>query len=203
MARHSEMTKLPVETHEDRLVMLAREMAFGIRGRWQDTFRRIDGTVEPGPGGEFEWRPNQIQNSFATLLATWLRGESGYARLSYLAVGTGLVGWDAATPAQPYSQTTLETEVFRKAIPQGDIVYLDPATDLPTGGTPSSKVEITSTIAYGETNGNSLREFGLFGGTATITTDSGEMVNWIIHHRIDKDSSLEIQRKVRIEFVTR
>ena len=77
-----------------------------------------------------------------------------------------------------------------------------PITNLPTGGVPSSKLEITVNILSGEANGLSLREFGLFGGTATIAFDSGEMVNWIVHSRIDKDSSLEISRVIRIEFVT-
>ena len=172
-----------------------------IVGRWFDTYKYADGRTEPGEQGEFEWGWNQIQNSFATLLAAWCRGEATYDRITYFAVGSGLVAWDTTPPTKPYSDTTLTTEYFRKAVAQTDIVYLDPATDIPTGGTPDSKIEITVTLLTSEANGT-LREFGLFGGTASGTTDSGQMVNWITHSKIDKDSSLEIERKIRIEFVT-
>lgn len=204
MTQHQERILLPNDGHKAKLIYTAEELGIvGIRGEWKDIYQWEDGTIEQGQRGEFEWRPNQIQNSFATLLATWLRGESGYSRLGFIGIGSGLVGWDSATPPQPYSQTTLTTEYFRKAIPQADIVYVDPTTGVPTGGTPSPKVEITSTIGSSEANGQSMREFGLFGGTATIALDSGEMVNWVVHDRIDKDSSLTIERIVRIEFVTR
>lgn len=172
-----------------------------VVGRWFDLLKHPDGSTEPGEHGEFEWGKNQIQNVFATLLATWLRAEAGYDRIGFMGIGSGLVSWDTTPPAQPYSDTTLTTEYFRKAIPQVDIVYIDPITDIPTGGTPSSKVEITVDLLSAEANGT-MREFGLFGGTATVALDSGEIVNWIVHSRIDKDSSLEIQRKVRIEFQT-
>jgi hypothetical protein len=95
----------------------------------------------------------------------------------------------------------LTTEYFRKAVPQVDLVYIDPVTNVPTGGTPSSKLEITVTILTTEAAGT-MREFGLFGGTATSTLDSGEIVNWIVHSKIEKDSSFEIERKIRLEFVT-
>ena len=172
-----------------------------VVGRWFDTFRYADGTVEAGPHGEFDWGWNQIQNSFASLLSAWCRGETGYDRINYMGIGSGLVAWDTTPPTQSYSQTTLTTEYFRKAVQQTDIVYIDPITNLPTGGTPSPKIEISVTLLSAEANGT-LREFGLFGGTATSTLDSGEMVNWIVHPRIDKDSSLEIDRRVRLEFET-
>lgn len=172
-----------------------------IIGRWFDTHKYEDGRVEPGQHGEFEWGWNQIQNSFATLLAAWCRGEAGYDRITFVGIGSGNVSWDTTPPTQSYSDTTLTTEYFRKAVTQANIVYIDPVTNLPTGGTPSSKIEITVTLLTSEANG-AMREFGLFGGTATSTLDSGQMVNWIVHSRIDKDSSLEIERKIRLEFVT-
>lgn len=168
-------------------------------GRWFDRLKWIDGSEEAGLHGEFEWGWNQIQNSFATLLAAWSRGEAGYNRINYMAVGAGLVGWDTAAPAQPYAQTALTTESFRKAVTQPNIVFIDPVTNVPTGGTPSRKLEITVDLLSGEAN-STLREFGLFGGLATGTANSGSMVNWIVHQRIDKDASLEIQRRVRLEF---
>lgn len=196
-----ETQQLPIDGYSDRLIHTEKK-GLKIVGRWFDILKHADGTEEPGEHGEFEWGFNQIQNSFATLLAAWAREEPGYARINFLALGEGLVGWDTTPPAQPFSQTTLTTEGFRKAIPQVDLIFIDPGTNLPTGGVPSSKLEITVNILSGEANGLSLREFGLFGGDGTIAADSGQMVNWIVHSRIDKDSSLEIQRVIRIEFVT-
>ena len=175
----------------------------GLRvvGRWFDTIKYIDGSEEPGEHGEFDWGFNQIQNTFANLIAGWCRSETGFLRIGFMGIGSGLVGWDTTPPTQAYSDTTLTTEYFRKAISQPEIYFIDPSTNLPTGGTPSPKIEIDVTLGLAEANGT-LREFGLFGGTATVTLDSGEIVNWIVHTRIDKDSSMEIDRKVRIEFET-
>jgi len=175
------------------------DRAFAI-GRWQDVFMYRDGTKKILPEGEFEWGFNQIQNAFRTLLACWCRSESGYLRIGFMGIGTGLVGWDTTPPTQSYDQATLEAEYYRLTIPQGDIVFIDPVSGTPTGY-PTNKIEITVNIGYSEANGT-MREFGLFGGTATSALDSGEIVNWIVHDRIDKTSGFEIQRKVRIEFVT-
>jgi hypothetical protein len=198
---HEEKIKKPLDTSNLKMVGIIEEkVPFNIRGEWHDTYTYLDGRIEES-SGEFEWKPNQIQNEFAKLLASWARAESGYDRISYLAVGHGNVSWDTTPPTQSYNQTTLTDEFFRKAIPQVDIVFIDPITNLPTGGTPSSKIEITVNLLTSEANGT-LREFGLFGGTATGTLDSGQIVNWIVHGRIDKDTSLSIQRRIRIEFVT-
>jgi hypothetical protein len=181
--------------------MLERVSA-AVRGEWFDVFRFADGRETHGPHGEFRWRPNQIQNTFATLLAIWARGEAGYSRINHMALGEGLVSWDSVPPAQPFAQAALTTEAFRKVIPQVDIAFIDPNTNLPTGGVPSNKLRITSVIGGAEANGLSLREFGLFGGSSTLAFDSGEMVNWVAHARIDKDASFEIDRTVRLLFVT-
>lgn len=172
-----------------------------VVGRWKDRIRQVNGPWEEGQEGQFEWDFNQIQNSFASLLASWCRAEAGYDRIGFMGIGSGAAGWDSVPPTQLYSQTILTAEYFRKAISQVSIVFIDPITNISTGGVPSSKIELTVLLASGEANGT-LREFGLFGGTATVSLDSGEMVNWVVHSRIDKDSSIEIERKVRIEFVT-
>lgn len=171
-----------------------------IVGRWKDVLTYRDGTKKELPEATFEWGWNQIQNTFRTLLACWSRGESGYGRIGYMGIGTGLVGWDTIPPVQSFDEVGLESEYYRMTIPQGDIIYIDSSSGDPSG-TPTNKIEVTVNIGYGDANGV-MREFGLFGGTATSALDSGEMVNWIVHDRIDKTSGFEIQRKVRIEFVT-
>jgi hypothetical protein len=172
-----------------------------IIGRWFDTIHRKDGSVEAGEQGMFEWGFNQIQDVFSTLLAALCKGEAGYSRISYMGIGSGLVGWDTTAPTKSLQATSLTTEFFRKAVAPADMIFIDPTTDLDTGGTPSPKMEITVTLDYADAIG-ALREFGLFGGTATTSLNSGQMVNWISHGRIDKDGSMQIVRKVRLEFRT-
>ena len=175
------------------------EVFVGIKGEWQDTIIYKDGSKKVTTG---TIKPNQIQNTFSTLLASLCKAESGYGALTYMAIGSGQVSWDSSTPSQPYATTELETEYFRKAIDPADMIYIDPVTNISTGGTPSSKIEIAVTLESADAIGT-MREFGLFGGTATTTLDSGELVNWVVHNKVDKDTSVELQRIVRIEFVTR
>jgi len=169
-----------------------------VVGRWQDVLTYRNGDRKILPEGSFEWGWNQIQNVFKKLLACWCRAESGYGRINFLGIGEGLPGWDSVPPVQGYDQVTLTHEYCRLEIPQGNIVFID-SDNLPTGY-PTNKLEVTVNIGYDDANGT-MREFGLFGGTATSALDSGEIVNWIVHDRIDKTSGFEIQRKVRIEFV--
>lgn len=178
--------------------MKKEKISFKIIGRWFDKYIYSDGHEEFGEHGEFEWGWNQIQNTGAILLASLLKGEAGYNYMNYLGIGSGDVSWDTTPPTKSYDQTTLENEYFRKAVATTDITYLDPLTDL-VSVTPTNKIEATVTLAAGEATG-SLREFGLFGGTATATLDSGEMLNWISHARIDKGAGQQIVRKIRIEF---
>jgi len=74
-----------------------------IIGRWFDTLKYTDGTVALGEHGEFEWGWNQIQNSFAALLAAWCRGETGYDPINYMGVGSGLTAWDTTPPTKAFS----------------------------------------------------------------------------------------------------
>lgn len=171
---------------------------FKVVGRWFDVLTYEDGTVENGQHGDFEWGYNQIQNTCAVLLASLLKGEATHSPINFLAIGSGNIAWDTVPPTKSYDQTTLTTEFFRKAVNLTDMTYLDPDTDL-VSVTPTRKIEIGVTLLPGEATG-SLREFALFGGTATAAVDSGEMVNWITHALIDKDIALQIFRRIRIEF---
>lgn len=172
-------------------------------GEWQDTLIYKDGSdrVIILPDGEFVWGKNQIQNSFALLLGALLRDEPGYSRIGFIGIGSGNASWDTVPPTKSYSATTLNNEVFRKAIPQADIIFIDPDTDISTGGVPSSKLEITYTLDTTEANYD-LREFGLFGGEATASFDTGSMVNWVSHTKIEKTSAFELNRRIRLTFDT-
>jgi len=165
-----------------------------VRVEWQDTIEYTDGrSTKVSP-----WRTNQLQNTFSTLVAALLKGDAAHSGLTYFAVGEGLGSWDTIPPTQPKSDTTLTTEIFRKAlVPATDIVYLDPSNDMVVAG-PTRKIQITVIFTTAEGNGD-LREWGMFGGDATATLDSGLMADWVVHGLITKDSSMTITRVVKLE----
>lgn len=186
---------------------MSRKVAFEkmsrVSGKWFDRIHRKDGSVEFGQHGEFEWSSNQIQNTFMNLLAGWCIQEATFsAGINALGVGHGLVAWDSSAPTLSHSATTLEDEFFRKEIAEGtDSYFINPGTNA-FSATPTNKIELSILLDYAEANG-ALREFGLFGGDAVpATLDSGSMVNWVYHARIDKDDSMAIERKIRILFET-
>ena len=157
------------------------------------------------------WRNNLIVNSLASLLPALLRRDAAYSGLTYFAIGSGESSWDGAPPAPDATRTQLQNESARYAIPapppadpaDDGIIFLDPATDLPSGGdgeTLSRKIQITMTIPLAFEG--TLREFALVGGTATGVANSGEMANHVVHGRIDMDDTMELTRQVRLLFET-
>ena len=105
---------------------------------------------------------------------------------------------DSITPPSPTTgDTKLLVETFRKAINPSDIVFLD-SSNQPTD-TITNKLQITVLFTESEANGE-LREFGLFGGNATSTANSGFMINRKIHPLIYKTSGMKLERIIRIVF---
>ena len=147
-----------------------------------------------------EWDHNQLQNTVSTLLASLLKQDGTYGTgIQYLAVGEGLSAWDATPPTLSASDTTLETETFRKAVvPATEMVYIDALGGSVVGG-PTRFIRITVTLTTAEANGD-LREWGLFGGNATGAANSGLMIDWVSHGLIVKDSSMTIVRTIEFEF---
>jgi len=174
-------------------------MRHWIRGRWRDTFHHADGTIEQG-----DWSPNQIQNAAAIVAASLfcrfseLPAGSGWGGILYMGIGSGLTAWDTTAPTQDPADVSLTTEYFRKAIAAADMSFSDGAGNAVT--VPTRFILITITLTTAEANG-SLREFGLYGGDATATLDSGQIINWVVHPRIDKDATVTITRTVEIEFL--
>jgi hypothetical protein len=175
-----------------------------VIGRWFDKYLYVDGSVEFGQHGEFDWGFNQIQNTFANLLAGYCIQEATYtAGINVLGIGHGLVAWDTSFPTSfDYNQSNLIDEYFRKEISEGvDSFFIDPADDSPSV-TPTPKIEIVVLLDLLDANGD-MREFALFGGDADPgIADSGTMVNWIPHSKVTKDSSFQIERRIKILFGT-
>lgn len=175
-----------------------------LRGQWKDDITLLDPVtgeaVKEIPG---HWRPNQIQDNSAIVVAAGLRraGEvTSMNALSFMAVGEGQASWDTVPPAQPKADTTLDTEVFRKAIAAADMVFVDALGGSVVTG-PTRFIRVVVVFGQSEANGT-LREFGMFGGDATVTLDSGQIFNWVVTSRVDKDTNMIITRTVDVEVTT-
>jgi hypothetical protein len=142
---------------------------------------------------------NTVVDNCSQLIACLMKQQSGYAGISYWAVGSGLTAWSNSAPPSPVtSDTKLTTETFRKAIvPATDIVFLD--TNNAETASITNKIQIKVTFLETEANGE-LREFALFGGNATATLNSGIMVNRKTHGLIYKTSGMKLERTIRLVF---
>lgn len=165
-------------------------------GIWQDEYVYSDGRVEYSG-----WKKNQIQDTQSTLVAMLMKttragSNAAFSGAEYFAVGEGDVSWDLSAPTKSYSQSTLESEIWRSSIDSGtQVFYVDPDT-FAVSGSPTRALQFNLVIP--STVVGDLREFGLFGGTATLAADSGYMVNWISHDVINKDTTMQINRTLRI-----
>ena len=132
---------------------------------------------------------SDLQNDrMLDLLGGLLTNQPGLAGLQYWANGSGDPSWDATPPVPSKADTKLAKEVYRKPIsPAADITY-QPLTQT---------LVVRSRLAFNE-SASVLREFGLFGGNATGTADSGYMLNHQIHKAIDKTKAENLLREFRL-----
>lgn len=141
---------------------------------------------------------NIIVNSASVLISRLLK-DSGEptAGISYLAVGTGGIGWNLQDPPAPTtSATTLTGELERKAIGVNDTNFIDPDTGDPVG-TATNIVDYSVTFSESEAVG-ALVEMGMFGGDATVALNTGTMVNWRTFPVINKTNSMTLTIIFRI-----
>ena len=152
------------------------------------------------PDGRVEVRNyvNTVVDDCSRLIASLMKGQAGYKGITYWAVGSGAGTWDNANPPAPaVGDTKLLNETFRKAINASDITFLDSSGNPTTSVT--NKLQIKVTFTETEANGE-LREFGLFGGNASSTKNSGIMINRKTHGLIYKTSGMTLERTIRIVF---
>jgi hypothetical protein len=132
-----------------------------------------------------------------------MKGHPDIGGILYWAVGEGEKGWDALCPSPNLGDSQLVTEIARQALAPEQIVYLDATNQ--ESETPTRCREITAEFQGTDLASNgfqSLREFGLFGGDATEEPDSGFMIDYVIHPRIDLSSEAKLGRKLRLTFGT-
>lgn len=162
------------------------------KGEFRDTIYYADGSVEVT-----EWNRNLIVTGINNLIAALFKGQSGYSGIGYWAIGSGQASWDTSLQNPTASGTKLVTEFARKAIPASAITFLTSSDTV--SSTVTNRLQITLTFEESEANG-SWREFGIFGGNATATKDSGIMINHKTHSIIPKSNSMRIERQIRFTF---
>jgi hypothetical protein len=133
---------------------------------------------------------NIIVNSASVLIARLLKdSHEPDGGITYLAVGTGAIGWNLQNPPQPTTtQTTLNAEIARKAFTTSDITFIDPITGDPTI-VPTNVVDYTCTFNETEAVG-AIVEMGLFGGDATSLPGTGTEINYRTFSVMNKSSSM-------------
>lgn len=157
-----------------------------IVGEFWDRLVYKDGTIE-----EVEVRTNTITDGFGKVIFALLKDDIGlaYSGIQYHAIGTG-------TTASAQADTSLVTEVAR-VVPTY-MNWLDSSDNLASG--PTTRLLIRSDFGTGVANGSTITEQGLFAGNATATTDSGIIIDRMVHSGIAKTSDFTLQRFIKLTF---
>lgn len=137
---------------------------------------------------------NLVVNSFLNLVMCLLKKQSGYSGIQYWAVGSGASSWDSSMPTPSLSATQLTSEIGRVAIPENEIVFLD--SNYNQVSTPTNIIQVTHTFGEDDCNGT-WREFGLFGGNATSSLNTGVMINKRHHGVLTKTTEMTVERNMR------
>lgn len=162
-----------------------------VIGEFTDTITYTDGTKEVREG------QNLIVNDIGKLIACLFKRHEGYDGLTYWAIGSGQDAWDDKNINPTVLDSRLETEHFRKAIPKENVQFLDEFGE-PTEEI-TNRIGITLTFSTEEANGK-WREFSIFGGDATVSLNTGLMINHKIHKILTKDDTMTIERQIRFTF---
>lgn len=137
---------------------------------------------------------NLVVNSFLKLVMSLCKGESGYGGIQYWAIGSGNASWDDGIPDPEINATRLTSEIGRVAINPSEIKFL--TADYSESSTPTNILQIKHTFTENDCNGE-WREFGIFGGNAFGTANTGIMINKKHHAVITKTSDMMIERTMR------
>jgi hypothetical protein len=162
-----------------------------LAGEYRDTIRR-----GRAPPLALPWRSNRIVSTAWPLVAALLRGER-MAGIAFCAVGDGAASWDDRAPDDAPDATHLAHETARVPIATADIGYVDAVGG--AASTPTHRLSMAVTVTA-TTSSMRLREFALFGGEATAALNSGRMINYVIHPRIDLAVGDVLTRTIRMSF---
>lgn len=182
------------------------KMALQAKGSYQDTliWRSTSGFTRRE---ERPWRSNQIQDSALLSLSERIIGASDQTSGNYstwgsiriMKLGEGAPSWDTTPPTKDVAQEDLTSPQWNKEVLANNFQFLNASTSAVTTIV-SKKFRLVVTIGNSEANGLSLREFGLFTGSASNNSFTWNMFNWVSHPVIYKDASLSIERTIDIQF---
>ena len=164
-----------------------------IEGCYHDIVAERD-AVRWQSGG---WRHNLIVSSAWPLVTALLRKEPNALGISFCAVGEGESSWDT-TPAQPSVETTrLHREIARAPLSLADMRYIDGAGR--PARTWTHRLELTVVIPA-TPSARHVREFGLVGGDATPSANTGRLINYAVHPVIELRANQKLTRTIRLNF---
>lgn len=146
---------------------------------------------------------NLVVANCSVLLAGLMGLKFGTNAIRYWAMGTGSGTWDDQweTPSPPepdYDDNLLVSELYRIPVTAANIEFVDDSNNVVAG--PTNRIKVMVTIPESDGNGP-WREFGLFGGpTASVSLNTGLMINHKLHKLLNKTSEISVQRTLIIEF---
>jgi hypothetical protein len=160
-----------------------------MRGIYRDVVCARSGWTLSDSG----WRPNTIVDSAWPLMAGLLKNDPALRGILFWAVGGGLGSWDAVRLPADTAVTQLVDETDRMPVAPEAIVYI--GNDGHPSARPTPCIEIA--VVFTWNRGRTLREFGLFGGDATEAKDSGSLINYVVHPRVDIAADRSLTRRLR------
>lgn len=173
---------------------IALKMLAGDNHQVHMTGESIDRIFKNGKLIEEVVSHNLVVNSFLNLVMCLLKNQVNYTGLQYWAVGSGASSWDSNMPTPDVSATRLTSEIGRVALSSSDFAFLN--SDYEVSNTPTNILQVSHIFEESDCNGV-WREFGLFGGNATSTLNSGIMINKRHHAIITKTEDMTIERIMR------
>jgi hypothetical protein len=183
---------LPTESSQTGFGMREVEKArFGLEGHLFATLNYNDGRVEQRDLGK-----NIITNAASVLLARLMKDNTEPAHGAFaLAVGLGGGGWDVLNPPPATAaQTQLNNELTRKTFQSVNFI-----SGLNVSATPTNVIDLTTFFNESEAVG-SLLEMGLVGGDATLTPNTGTLINYRTFPVINKPNTATLTITWRLTF---
>jgi len=143
------------------------------------------------------WSSNCIVDTAWPLLSGLLKNTPDFHGIMYWAVGTGDPVWDSEHIIAECSALRLYNEVARVPVAAEDMTYLNP--DGSESEQTTSRLEVNANFSWlNETH--ILREFGIYGGNASESANSGYLINYVIHPAIELTSGSTLTRRLRFNF---
>lgn len=162
-----------------------------VEGHLIATLKHNDGSVEVRDLGK-----NIITTDASILLARLIKDNLVPAHGAFgLAVGTGNIGWNPLLPpAATAAQSQLENELFRKTFQSVNFINVNVISV-----TPTNVLDLTTFFTEAEAVG-ALDEMGLVGGDATLTANTGTLINYRTFPVINKPNTATLTITWRLTF---